>query len=82
MSLHADLRTQTAGDPAAPTIVFLHGLGITSWMWDEQVERLADRFHCVTVDMPGQGRNHDRLLSSSPSIKKWKSRQPLKGSTA
>ena len=53
------LRITATGDPAAPTIVLLHGLGVTSWMWDEQVERLSDRFHCVTVDLPGQGGNHD-----------------------
>jgi len=54
MSLH----TTATGDPGAPTVVFLHGLGVTSWMWNEVVELLADRFHCVTVDLPGQGRNH------------------------
>jgi pimeloyl-ACP methyl ester carboxylesterase len=58
------MRTTATGDPTAPTVVFLHGLGVTSWMWDEQVERLSDRFHCVTVDLPGQGRNHDRPWES------------------
>jgi pimeloyl-ACP methyl ester carboxylesterase len=49
------LRTATSGDAAAPAVVFLHGLGVSSWMWDEQVRALADRFHCVTVDLPGCG---------------------------
>jgi pimeloyl-ACP methyl ester carboxylesterase len=49
------LRTATSGDAAAPAVVFLHGLGVSSWMWDEQVRALADRFHCVTVDLPGSG---------------------------
>jgi pimeloyl-ACP methyl ester carboxylesterase len=49
------LRTATSGDPAAPAVVFLHGLGVSRWMWDEQVRTLADRFHCVAVDLPGSG---------------------------
>jgi pimeloyl-ACP methyl ester carboxylesterase len=52
------LHTTTAGDPAAPTLVLLHGFGVTGWMWAEQVARLSDRFHCVVVDLPGQGRSH------------------------
>jgi pimeloyl-ACP methyl ester carboxylesterase len=51
MSLHIT----ESGDPASPTVVLLHGLGPTSWMWDDVVVRLADRFHCVAVDLPGQG---------------------------
>ncbi|MCO1657910.1 alpha/beta fold hydrolase [Pseudonocardia humida] len=54
MSLH----TTESGDPAAPTVVLLHGLGVTSWMWDDVAARLADRFHCVAVDLPRQGESH------------------------
>ena len=53
------LHVESAGDPADPTIVFLHGLGVSSWMWAEQVEHLSDRFHCVTVDLPGNGASHE-----------------------
>jgi pimeloyl-ACP methyl ester carboxylesterase len=52
------LRTTATGDPAAPTVVLLHGFGVASWMWDEVVALLSDRYHCVTVDLPGQGVNH------------------------
>ncbi len=52
------LQTTATGDPGAPTVVFLHGFGVTSWMWNEQVAGLAERYHCVTVDLPGQGANH------------------------
>jgi pimeloyl-ACP methyl ester carboxylesterase len=47
-----------SGDPASPTVVLLHGLGVTSWMWDDVAARLADRYHCVAVDLPGQGGSH------------------------
>jgi len=55
MSLHVE----TTGDPANPAIVFLHGLGVSSWMWAEQVRHLSDRFHCVTIDLPGNGASHE-----------------------
>jgi pimeloyl-ACP methyl ester carboxylesterase len=55
MSPHTALHTTESGDPASPTVVLLHGLGVTSWMWDDVTVRLADRFHCVAVDLPGQG---------------------------
>jgi len=49
------LRFTESGDPASPAVVLLHGLGVTSWMWDGVTPLLADRFHCVAVDLPGQG---------------------------
>jgi pimeloyl-ACP methyl ester carboxylesterase len=52
------LHVEVAGDPANPAIVFLHGLGVSSWMWAEQVRHLSGRFHCVTVDLPGNGASH------------------------
>lgn len=53
------VRFEAAGDPTDPTIVFLHGLGVSRWMWDEQVAHLSGRFRCVTVDLPGSGAAHD-----------------------
>jgi pimeloyl-ACP methyl ester carboxylesterase len=53
------LRVEFAGDPAMPAIVFLHGLGVSSWMWAEQVRHLSGRFYCVTVDLPGSGASHE-----------------------
>ena len=47
--------------PAAPTktIVFLHGLGLGSWMWTKQVEVLRATYHCLTIDLPGNGESYD-----------------------
>lgn len=44
------------GDRDARLIVFLHGGGVSSWMWDKQVQYLTN-YHCVTVDLPEQGQN-------------------------
>ena len=52
------LEVEVTGDPTHPAIVFLHGLGVSSWMWSDQVEHLSDRFCCLTVDLPGNGASH------------------------
>ncbi|WP_188188636.1 SDR family oxidoreductase [Nonomuraea sp. SYSU D8015] len=43
------------GDPAAPTVLLLHGYPDTHRVWDEVVERLRDRFHVVRYDVRGAG---------------------------
>jgi pimeloyl-ACP methyl ester carboxylesterase len=50
--------TVVTGSPDAPAIVFLHGAGISGWMWTDQVAALSDRYRCVTVDLPGNGASH------------------------
>lgn len=44
------------GKKDAPLIVFLHGGGVTSWMWDKQIQYFKS-YHCVTIDLPEQGLN-------------------------
>jgi pimeloyl-ACP methyl ester carboxylesterase len=44
-----------AGDPAAPTIVLLHGLPTSSTMFRELMPALADRFHLIAPDYIGFG---------------------------
>jgi pimeloyl-ACP methyl ester carboxylesterase len=46
-----------SGTPGAPSIVFLHGIGTSGWMWTLQVAALAD-FHCLNVDLPGHGQSN------------------------
>ena len=46
-----------AGSPNEPSIVFLHGIGTSGWMWERQVAALAG-FHCLTVDLPGHGKSN------------------------
>jgi pimeloyl-ACP methyl ester carboxylesterase len=43
------------GHPDAPTVVLLHGVGTTSWMWRRLVDDLAGDLHVVSVDLPGHG---------------------------
>lgn len=58
-----ELEYQEYGDKTAPLIVFLHGGGVSSWMWDKQVHSLTD-YHCVTIDLPEHGINKDIGLFS------------------
>lgn len=44
------------GHGQGPSIVFLHGGGLSGRMWQPQIERLPN-FHCVVPDLPEQGRS-------------------------
>jgi pimeloyl-ACP methyl ester carboxylesterase len=52
------LYTDSKGPSDAPTIVFLHGMSVSSWMWTQQVEGLADRYHTLAIDLPGNGESY------------------------
>ncbi|MEM7544583.1 MAG: alpha/beta hydrolase [Pseudomonadota bacterium] len=51
----------TAGDPAHPMLLFLHGFPEYSGAWTEVMARLKDRFHCIAPDQRGYG------LTSKPA---------------
>lgn len=40
-------------------MVFLHGGGVSSWMWDKQISYFRAYYHCVTIDLPEQGLNKE-----------------------
>ena len=50
---------ESTGPQDAPTIVFLHGGGVSGWMWRKQVEELSPCYHCLVPDLPEQGRSVD-----------------------
>src|SRR5699024_4898901 len=50
------LHYEESRDSNASPIVFIHGAGVSSWMWDKQLEYFT-HYHCVTVDLPEQGAN-------------------------
>jgi pimeloyl-ACP methyl ester carboxylesterase len=51
-----------AGQPAAPTLVLLHGFPTSSFMFRELIPRLADTFHVIAPDHLGFG------LSDAPGV--------------
>jgi pimeloyl-ACP methyl ester carboxylesterase len=44
-----------AGDPAAPSLLLLHGFPTSSHMFRNLIPLLADRYHVVAPDLPGFG---------------------------
>ncbi|MFC3769096.1 alpha/beta fold hydrolase [Paenibacillus sp. GCM10012303] len=49
------LYVKEAGDSNKPLLVFLHGGGVSGWMWDKQVRYFQDRYSILVPDLPGHG---------------------------
>ena len=45
-----------SGNKAASTIIFIHGGGVSSWMWKKQLEYFKD-YHCLAPDLPEHGKS-------------------------
>ncbi|MEV0031183.1 SDR family oxidoreductase [Nocardia sp. NPDC050793] len=52
-----ELAVYEYGDPAAPTVVLVHGWPDTHHLWNAVVPLLARRFHVVIYDTRGHGRS-------------------------
>lgn len=39
------------------TIVFLHGGGVSGWMWQPQIAQLKDEYHLLVPDLPEHGQS-------------------------
>jgi pimeloyl-ACP methyl ester carboxylesterase len=57
-----DIFYREAGDPAAPTVLLLHGFPTSSHMFRNLIPELAQQYHVVAPDYPGYGN------SSAPSV--------------
>lgn len=51
------LYVREAGAKDAPALVFLHGGGLSSAMWEPQFEQLSGDFYCLAPDLPEQGKS-------------------------
>jgi pimeloyl-ACP methyl ester carboxylesterase len=47
-------------DPERSTLVFIHGAGESSLLWNAQVDGLRQRANTVALDLPGHGRSGGR----------------------
>jgi pimeloyl-ACP methyl ester carboxylesterase len=54
---YLSLHYHEKGDKDAQLIVFLHGGGVSSWMWDKQIQFFKD-YHCIAIDLPEQGKSN------------------------
>ncbi|WNS44880.1 alpha/beta hydrolase [Paenibacillus sp. MMS20-IR301] len=51
------LHVQEYGDSnAGIMLLFLHGGGVSGWMWEKQVQYFSSSY-CVVPDLPGHGRS-------------------------
>ncbi len=44
-------------------MLFIHGGGVSSWLWKKQTDYFQDRYHCIAVDLPDHGESRDRKLT-------------------
>lgn len=51
------LFVREAGELRRPLLVFIHGGGVSGWMWERQVEYFQERYHVLVPDLPGHGRS-------------------------
>lgn len=56
--MSVDIYFKETGKKNPETIVFIHGGGMSGWMWDEQVEAFND-YHCIVPDLPEHGKSRD-----------------------
>ncbi|MBX3593149.1 alpha/beta hydrolase [Sphingomonas sp.] len=68
LSTGVELDVATAGDPAAPAIVLLHGFPESHRTWRHQIPVLADRFFVIAPDQRGFARSSkpEGVASYSP----------------
>ncbi|GAE33309.1 alpha/beta fold hydrolase [Halalkalibacter akibai] len=45
------------GETNSALMVFIHGGGVSGWMWDKQIEYFSSKFHCLVPEMPEHGRS-------------------------
>ncbi len=51
------------GNKDAPLLMmFIHGGGVSGWMWDQQI-RYFSQYHCIVPDLPEHGRSKDGIFS-------------------
>jgi len=44
-------------DPEKPTLVFIHGSGGSSALWENQVDSLREHINTIAIDLPGHGKS-------------------------
>lgn len=49
---------------AAILMVFLHGGGVSGWMWDRQIEYFKASAQCLVIDLPEQGLSNKNVKFS------------------
>ena len=54
-SQNIELAYVDEGDPEADVILFVHGMGAGTPVWEKNIRFLKNRYRCVALDLPGHG---------------------------
>jgi pimeloyl-ACP methyl ester carboxylesterase len=46
-----------------PTLLFLHGFGVNSRIWRQQIKYFSDNYRVIAVDLPGHGQSDWQNIS-------------------
>jgi len=55
--LDSTMAYREAGDPGAPTVLFLHGNPTSSYIWRNVIPLVAPKAHCIAPDLIGFGQS-------------------------
>lgn len=76
------IRYHESGDLSASTLMlFLHGGGVSSWMWDKQIQYFSS-VHCIVPDLPEHGESQNGMPFSIQNSAKeliWLLEEKAKG---
>jgi 2-succinyl-6-hydroxy-2,4-cyclohexadiene-1-carboxylate synthase len=77
-----DFPALRAGDPARPPLLLLHGFLGEARDYAGLMDRLADEFYCIAVDLPGHGRHEFvaegcSLPACAQALVAWLARQGI-----
>ncbi|UTR07184.1 alpha/beta hydrolase [Alkalihalobacillus sp. LMS6] len=56
--MSARLSFQETGNKDSPLLFFIHGGGVSRWMWQKQVDYFTT-YHCIAVDLPEHGQSRE-----------------------
>lgn len=56
-----ELHYREFGVENSTLMVFIHGGGVSGWMWDKQIEYFSSTFHCLVPDMPEHGKSNNGI---------------------
>lgn len=50
-------------------VVFIHGIGGSTKTWKKQIDRFSERYNLLLLDLPGHGKNSDKIIYKVDPIK-------------
>ncbi|HEY2495256.1 MAG TPA: alpha/beta hydrolase [Paenibacillus sp.] len=58
------------GNKNSPIMIFLHGGGVSGWMWDKQVDFFKEKYYVLIPDIPSHGKSGSEEFLSINKVAK------------